>query len=77
MQDVVITGGENIYPVEIENFLQSHPAIQDAAVIGLPDNRLGEIAAAIVHLKPGQESSEEEINEFCQVAEKILSDWQM
>lgn len=51
--------------MEIENFLQEHPAIKDVTVIGLPDDRLGEIAAAVVHLKPGQESSEEEINDFC------------
>ena len=47
-KDVIITGGENIYPVEIEDFLQGHPQIQDVAVIGLPSLRLGEIATAIV-----------------------------
>ena len=64
-KDVVITGGENIYPVEIENFLQSHPAIQDAAVIGLPDPRLGEIAVAVVQLKPDKNLSQEKIENFC------------
>ena len=64
-KDVVITGGENIYPVEIEDFLQSHPAIQDVAVIGLPDDRLGEIAAAVIQLKPACASIEEEIQAFC------------
>ena len=65
-KDVVITGGENLYPVEIENFLSAHPDIQDVAVIGLPDKRLGEIAAAIIELKPGHVCDEENINEFCQ-----------
>ncbi len=64
-KDVIITGGENIYPVEIENFLQTHPKIQDVAVIGLPSLRLGEIAAAIVQVKPGYEISKDEINEYC------------
>jgi len=64
-KDVIITGGENIYPVDIEDFLQTHPAIQDVAVIGLPSLRLGEVAAAIVKLKPGQDSSTDDIEEFC------------
>jgi len=64
-KDVIITGGENIYPVQIEDFLHTHDAIKDVAVIGLPDQRVGEIAAAIIELKPGAEVSEEEILEFC------------
>jgi long-chain acyl-CoA synthetase len=64
-KDVIISGGENIYPVQIEDFLRSHQAIKDVAVIGLPDPRLGEIAAAIIELKPGYECSEEEIRAFC------------
>ena len=64
-KDVIITGGENIYPVEIEDFLQSHPRIQDAAVIGLPSLRLGEVAAAIIKVKPGQELSRDEMGTFC------------
>ena len=64
-KDVIITGGENIYPVEIEDFLQSHPGIQDAAVIGLPSLRLGEIATAIVQVKRGQKLTEDDINQFC------------
>jgi len=63
-KDVVISGGENIYPVQIENFLRGHDAIKDVAVIGLPDQRLGEIAAAIIELKPDRECSEEEIKAF-------------
>ena len=64
-KDVIITGGENIYPVEIEDFLQAHPKIQDVAVIGLPSLRLGEIAAAIVQVKPGLELSKEELDDYC------------
>ncbi len=64
-KDVIITGGENIYPVEIEDFLMEHPDIGDVAVIGLPDERLGEIVAAVVQLKPGRNLEEEEIREFC------------
>ncbi len=64
-KDVIITGGENLYPVQIENFLAAHTKISDVAVIGLPDARLGEIATAIIKIKDGMECTEEEINEFC------------
>ena len=64
-KDVIISGGENIYPVQIEDYLRKHDAIKDAAVIGLPDKRLGEIAAAIIELKPGMTCTAEEIEEFC------------
>ncbi len=64
-KDVIITGGENLYPVQIEDFLAAHPAVGDVAVIGLPDERLGEIAAAIIQIKPGMTCTEEDINEFC------------
>ncbi len=65
-KDVIITGGENVFPVEIEDFLQAHPKIQDVAVIGLPSMRLGEIATAIVKVKPGQELTKEELRVFCE-----------
>ena len=65
-KDVIISGGENLYPVQIEDFLRSHDAIRDVAVIGLPDQRLGEIAAAIIELKPDHPCTEEEIMAFCQ-----------
>jgi len=64
-KDVIISGGENIYPVQVEDFLRSHDGIKDAAVIGLPDRRLGEIAAAIIEPKPGVNLTEQEIMEFC------------
>ncbi|MBQ4313479.1 MAG: acyl--CoA ligase [Clostridia bacterium] len=64
-KDVIISGGENIYPVQIEDFLRAHSSIKDVAVIGLPDERLGEITAAIIELKPGCVCTVEEINQFC------------
>lgn len=64
-KDVIISGGENIYPVQIEDFLRGHGAIKDVAVIGLPDKRLGEISAAIIELKPDCQCTEDQINEFC------------
>ena len=65
-KDVIITGGENLYPVQIEDFLRAHPDIKDVAVIGIPHPRLGEIAAAIIELKPGATTTEEDIQRFCQ-----------
>ena len=64
-KDVIITGGENLYPVQIEDFLRRSDKIKDVAVIGLPDDRLGEIAAAIIELKEGVACSEDEINRLC------------
>ena len=65
-KDVIISGGENLYPVQIEDFISGLDAVQDVAVIGLPDERLGEIAAAIVELKPGHESTTEaDVMDFC------------
>ena len=64
-KDVIISGGENLYPVQIEDFLRRYDKIKDVAVIGLPDKRLGEIAAAIIEIKEGMDCTEEEINLFC------------
>lgn len=64
-KDVIISGGENIYPVQIENFLSNHPKVKDVAVIGLADKRLGEITGAIISIKDGMECTESEIEEFC------------
>lgn len=65
-KDLIITGGENIFPVEIENFLITHSSIHDVAVIGVPDNRLGEIVAAIIQVKVGKNLSREEVELFCE-----------
>lgn len=64
-KDVIISGGENLYPVQIEAFLASNSKIQDVAVIGTPDPRLGEIATAVIQIKKGQSLTEEEVNRFC------------
>ena len=64
-KDVIISGGENLYPVQIENFLMKNDKIHDAAVIGLSDPRLGEIAAAIIQVKDGMTLTEDEVEAFC------------
>jgi len=65
LKDMVIRGGENVYPREIEEFLYSHPKIQDVQVIGVPDPRYGEEICAWIKLKSGQSATAEEIREFC------------
>ena len=64
--DVIIRGGENIYPREVEEFLYTHPKVDEVQVVGIPNARLGEIVAAWVRLRPGVEATEAEIREFCQ-----------
>lgn len=64
-KDVIIVGGENIYPVQIEDFLRANDKVNDVGVIGLPDERLGEIAAAIIQLKEGTSATVEEMHEYC------------
>ena len=64
-KDVVISGGENLYPVQIEDFLRGFEKIKDVAVIGLPDARLGEIAVAIIEIREGMTCTEAEIQDFC------------
>ncbi|MBE6827414.1 MAG: acyl--CoA ligase [Ruminococcaceae bacterium] len=64
-KDVIISGGENIYPVQIEDFLRQMNEIKDVAVIGMPDPRLGEISAAVIEVKDGFTLTEEQVNEFC------------
>ena len=69
-RDVIIRGGENIYPREVEEFLYTHPKVDEVQVVGIPNARLGEIVAAWVRLKPGLkpevDATEQEIREFCQ-----------
>ena len=65
-RDVIIRGGENIYPREVEEFLYTHPKVGEAQVVGIPNARLGEIVVAWVRLRPGLDATEEEIRGFCQ-----------
>lgn len=64
-KDMVIRGGENIYPVEIENYLYRHPKIGDVQVVGIPDERYGEVLAAWIIPKEGVDLTEEEVKQFC------------
>ncbi len=70
-KDMIIYGGENIFPVEIENFFLTHEKIKDIAVIGVPDERLGEIPAGIISVKPGNMMGEQEIMNFQAVGFKV------
>ncbi|MFC0612204.1 AMP-binding protein [Scopulibacillus daqui] len=65
LKDMIIRGGENIYPREIEEFLYQHPKVLDAQVVGVPDEKYGEQVMAWIKLKPGQTASAEEIRDFC------------
>ena len=65
-RDVIIRGGENIYPREVEEFLYTHPKVGEAQVIGIPNARLGEIVVAWIRVRPGTEATEQEIKDFCQ-----------
>jgi long-chain acyl-CoA synthetase len=65
-KDLVISGGENVYPVEVEETIQRHPKVRDVAVIGTPDDRLGEIVTAVVEPVPDSVLTEEEVNSYCE-----------
>ncbi len=65
--DLIISGGENIYPAEVEAILLAHPAVEEAAVVGLPDARWGQVPAAAIKLRPGATLSEDQLIEFCRV----------
>jgi acyl-CoA synthetase (AMP-forming)/AMP-acid ligase II len=65
LKDMIVSGGENIYPAEVENALMLHPAVADGAVIGVPDDKWGEAVKAVVVLKPGAQATEREIVDFC------------
>jgi fatty-acyl-CoA synthase len=64
IKDMIISGGENIYPAEVENVLREHPAVADCGVIGVPDARWGEVGRAVVVLQPGALVSEAELLGF-------------
>ena len=66
IKDMVIRGGENLYPREIEEFLYRHPQVQDVQVVGVPDSRYGEELCAWIIAKPGQSVTEDDIRAFCQ-----------
>jgi fatty-acyl-CoA synthase len=65
IKDLVIRGGENIYPREIEEFLYTHPAVDDVQVVGVPDEKYGEQLCAWLRLRDGQTATEDDIREFC------------
>ncbi|MBL8675232.1 MAG: AMP-binding protein, partial [Rhodospirillales bacterium] len=65
LKDMVIRGGENVYPREIEEFLYRHPKVQDVQVVGVPDPRYGEEICAWIKLRPGESADEEEVRAFC------------
>jgi len=65
-RDVIIRGGENIYPREVEEFLYTHSKVGEVQVVGIPNERLGEIVVAWIRLRPGEEATEEEIRTWCQ-----------
>jgi fatty-acyl-CoA synthase len=64
IKDMVITGGENVYPAEVESALYNHPSVAEVAVIGLPDERWGEAVTAVAVLKPGAELTLEQLRDF-------------
>jgi fatty-acyl-CoA synthase len=65
IKDMIIRGGENVYPREVEEFLYTHPAIEDVQVIGVPDARYGEELCAWVKLRPGQDLTEQDLRAYC------------
>jgi fatty-acyl-CoA synthase len=65
IKDMIIRGGENIYPREIEEFLYTHPKVSDVQVIGVPDATYGEEVCAWVRLRDGQQATDAELREFC------------
>ncbi len=65
-KDVIICGGENVFPVEVEDFLHTHPSVKDVAAIGYPDERLGEVVTVIIDIVPGKTLTEEEVLKYCE-----------
>ncbi|MCY1306976.1 3-[(3aS,4S,7aS)-7a-methyl-1,5-dioxo-octahydro-1H-inden-4-yl]propanoyl:CoA ligase [compost metagenome] len=71
IKDMIVSGGENIYPIEVEEALLQHPAVLAAAVVGVPDERWGELVVAVLELRPGQQVSEDELRSH--VRDRIAS----
>jgi acyl-CoA synthetase (AMP-forming)/AMP-acid ligase II len=65
-KDLIICGGENVFPVEVEDFLHAHSSVKDVAAIGLPDDRLGEVVAVVISVVPGKTLTEEEVSKYCE-----------
>src|SRR5690606_25061105 len=65
IKDMIVSGGENVYSVEVEKVVAQHPAVESCAVIGVPDDDLGERVHAVVVLRPGEQTTAEELREFC------------
>jgi len=68
VKDMIIRGGENMYPAEIEEFLMRHPKVAEAQVVGVPDSFMGEEMVALLRLKPGETATEEELREYCRAS---------
>ncbi len=65
-KDLIISGGENIFPVEVENFMHTHPRVKDVAAIGFPDERLGEVVGVVIEVVSGKTLNEEEVKKYCE-----------
>ncbi|MBP8248302.1 MAG: AMP-binding protein, partial [Phenylobacterium sp.] len=65
IKDMVIRGGENVYPREVEEYLYRHPKVEDVTVVGVPDERFGEELCAWIRLRPGETATETELTDFC------------
>ncbi|MBP1742011.1 MAG: AMP-dependent synthetase and ligase, partial [Deltaproteobacteria bacterium] len=65
-KDLIISGGENIFPVEIEDFFHAHPSVRDVAAIGFPEERLGEVVGVIIEVVPGKTLREEDVFQYCE-----------
>jgi fatty-acyl-CoA synthase len=65
-KDMIIRGGENVYPREVEEFLYAHPKGAEVQVVGIPDERLGEVVLAWIRLKTGESATKDEICEYCE-----------
>jgi acyl-CoA synthetase (AMP-forming)/AMP-acid ligase II len=65
-KDLIICGGENVFPVEVEDFLHAHPSVKDVAAIGCPDERLGEVVTVVIDVVPGKSLTEEEVLNYCE-----------